>query len=153
MDRSPAEVLEAFERLTKLKSPNQIAAESDLSLSTAKRWKKGGGKRDLPTGKVLEQMAAYVERLEVKEGQDVSRGTMLRESRVEYVFDRDSPERQLVDMLGIPDALRRMAGHVPPSDLVAAAMQLAIDDGWSEERREKLARLCFELLENAKNRG
>lgn len=80
----------------------------------------------------------------------------VREERTGYwsaltSMNPDSPEAQLVNMMGIPEALRRMAGHVPASDLVIAAMQLAVDDGWPEDRRERLARLCFEVLESAKD--
>lgn len=156
LNRRDRELVERFLEMTKDVSPEVAAERAGLNGLTIRRWRQA-----LPSRIETETRLKVIGYLEFEDEESrmvredsARRGTAARMVReMEATYGGDSPEKQLVDMLGLPDALRRMAGHVPPSDLVAAAMQLAIDDNWSEERRERLARLCFEMLENAKKSG
>jgi hypothetical protein len=142
LSEADAELIRSFLAATSHLSPERAGEVAGLQGMTIRRWQD-----ELPSRLTTDnrkRLLAFMEAIDV-----ASRG-VVRERKPAY---DDSAEMELLDMLGMPEALRRMAGHVPAADLAAAAMQLAVDDGWSAERRDRLAQLCFEMLERAKDRG
>lgn len=149
-DDGIGELAERLRRVAKSVKHTEISDRFGIPARTLYRYLQPGyvpTKRPDPATEAAIREA--VEALEAESGHDVPRGTSAPNAWP--WIDEASPEGQLVTMLGIPDALRRMAGHVPASDLVAAAMQLAVDEGWPEDRRERLAQLAFEVLQRAKD--